>query len=644
MPRADGESSGLSEPLNGAGSGSGSGPDVERPPPTWADYRRIATNPQLLPVYAASFIFRTITYVDDNLSLLLSQAVCVEEERVPPALCQQQNALVESATYHDAALRISERATDLTSFGQAGNQLCMMSTMLLLGAASDRISRKFVLQVALLSCILDYLAVATVDDLGLLVGLHASCGALGGAGNGMFTTVITMLATDLTDAKDRMLTVTMTQGMYFLTLVSGPFFAGTIVHLLNTEARGYLAALRLSFGVGSASMVGLLVLVQLVIVEPEKEEETAVPPGAEGVETSCRGIVGDVAKKGNPKSMWLLLKETREGSADRAGSPIATLVTLIFMVNHFASGASVLVPLYAEHLFGWEATTLGYFESVGGVLNIMASFVVLPTLVICWGERRAAITMMCCGLSGFLLMGVSGLTAESAVSGSDADGEEMAGWFRIGCMVLGYPLRSTQQLAFRAFSIQCLKRRRADMWFNVGTVYYAIGTQSVKKSQVARLLTTWQFLNTLALMLSPLMFRWIWAHSVSWMPGLMWFVESGLFLIGFAFFFSLPDWTKDASEAPTRGRGLTMEQEEQDLLEKARFALAEYGADDARYQEVARRLAAVQEQRAQGELTRESTNDAMARAQAASMSGPAAPDAPRGASVADVFESGPSLQ
>ena len=62
--------------------------------------------------------------------------------------------------------------------------------------------------------------------------------------------------------------------------------------------------------------------------------------------------------------------------------------------------------------------------------------------------------MMCCGLSGFLLMGVSGLTAESAVSGSDADGEEMAGWFRIGCMVLGYPLRSTQQLSLSgAFSI-----------------------------------------------------------------------------------------------------------------------------------------------------------------------------------------------
>jgi len=243
----------------------------------------------------------------------------------------------------------------------------------------------------------------------------------------------------------------MTQGMYFLTLVSGPFFAGTIVHLLNTEARGYLAALRLSFGVGSASMVGLLVLVQLIIVEPKKEAEEEEEKGeavvlasAEG--ETCRGIVGDVAKKGNPKSMWLLLKETREGSADRAGSPIATLVTLIFMVNHFASGASVLVPLYAEHLFGWEATTLGYFKSVGGVLNIFASFVVLPTLVICWGERRAAITMMCCGLSGFLLMGVSGLTAESAVSGSDADGEEMAGWFRIGCMVLGYPLRSTQQL------------------------------------------------------------------------------------------------------------------------------------------------------------------------------------------------------
>ena len=51
---------------------------------------------------------------------------------------------------------------------------------------------------------------------------------------------------------------------------------------------------------------------------------------------------------------------------------------------------------------------------------------------------------------------------------------------------------------------------------------------------------------------------------------------------------------------------------------------------------------AVQEQRAQGELTRESANDAWA--QVASMGGPAAPDAPRGASVADIFESGPSLQ
>ena len=86
MPRADGESSGLSEPLNGAGSGSGSGPDVERPPPTWADYRRIATNPQLLPVYAASFIFRTITYVDDNLSLLLSQVATVAQPFGPPGV------------------------------------------------------------------------------------------------------------------------------------------------------------------------------------------------------------------------------------------------------------------------------------------------------------------------------------------------------------------------------------------------------------------------------------------------------------------------------------------------------------------------------------------------------------------------------
>ena len=45
-------------------------------------------------------------------------------------------------------------------------------------------------------------------------------------------------------------------------------------------------------------------------------------------------------------------------------------------------------------------------------------------------------------------------------------------------------------------------------------------------------------------MLSPLLFRWIYAGSVSWMPGLIWFAESGLFLVGFACFFALPDWTQ----------------------------------------------------------------------------------------------------
>jgi hypothetical protein len=38
----------------------------------------------------------------------------------------------------------------------------------------------------------------------------------------------------------------------------------------------------------------------------------------------------------------------------------------------------------------------------------VASFVFLPTLVIWFGERRAALCMMCLGLSGFLLMGTSG--------------------------------------------------------------------------------------------------------------------------------------------------------------------------------------------------------------------------------------------
>ena len=82
----------------------------------------------------------------------------------------------------------------------------------------------------------------------------------------------------------------------------------------------------------------------------------------------------------------------------------------------------------------------------------MASFVFLPALVICFGERRAAITMMCFGLSGFILMGFSGITASDNLHGDGSSTgttpvEERtdagAGrWIREACMVAGYPLHN----------------------------------------------------------------------------------------------------------------------------------------------------------------------------------------------------------
>ena len=108
--------------------------------------------------------------------------------------------------------------------------------------------------------------------------------------------------------------------------------------------------------------------------------------------------------------------------------------------------------------------------------------------------------------------------------------------------------------------------------YNINCVfdfYNSIGTQAVEKSQVAMLMATWQFLNTFSLMVSPLMFRFIYSNSISWMPGLIWFVESGLFLIGFALFFRLPDWTK-----PQRQRLSLISEEEAELraAEKANSA------------------------------------------------------------------------
>lgn len=130
------------------------------------------------------------------------------------------------------------------------------------------------------------------------------------------------------------------------------------------------------------------------------------------------------------------------------------------------------------------------------------------------------------------------------------------------------------------------------------------------------LMATWQFLNTFSLMVSPLMFRFIYSNSISWMPGLIWFVESGLFLIGFALFFRLPDWTK-----PQRQRLSLISEEEAELTQKAQFARGEYGPSDPRYLEVARRLSEVQHRRRDDART-----------------------GSWGGSVSDVLADGPSLQ
>ena len=171
---------------------------------------------------------------------------------------------------------------------------------------------------------------------------------------------------------------------------------------------------------------------------------------------------------------------------------------------------------------------MGIFKSVGGILNIFASLVLLPALVICFGERRAAITMMCFGLSGFVLMGFSGVAAGATVPGDGSTANTMpadagAGrWAREACMVVGFPLHNMvrcpqlphPQWALVHFSAPRLSNSnialsettdnvRPLQWFNVGTIYTAIGTQAVDKNMIASILSLWQFLNTFALSTSP---------------------------------------------------------------------------------------------------------------------------------------------
>jgi hypothetical protein len=46
---------------------------------------------------------------------------------------------------------------------------------------------------------------------------------------------------------------------------------------------------------------------------------------------------------------------------------------------------------------------------------------------------------------------------------------------RVGCMLLGYPLHN--------------------MWYNIGTIYTAIGTGAVAKAQIAQLMAGWTFVT-----------------------------------------------------------------------------------------------------------------------------------------------------
>jgi MFS family permease len=440
---------------------------------TWSDYWRLLTDRQLLPIYALSLCVLATKQLDDNLSLLLSQGACIEEG-VTAELCRHQDQLSASTEWHDASLRIAQRAAKLASYGQTGNQLCQMLTMLFLGAASDRIGRKPVLQVVLFGCFLDYALIATVKHLDALVALHAVTGVLCGP---MFQAYAVMIATDLTTAQDRMLTMAMMHGLMFAAGAGAPICIGGFVKLLTTSSRGYLEALRFTFGFGSVIILCALLYVRLRFVESLQvaKSERERDHGHDG--TQCMRFTSAVLRKGNPRSMWQLLAETREYTI------IPTLVTAIFAINHFASGASVraleknpeqtltvfridpssvglvvsyhhlrseqvLVPLYTEHMFGWEAFEMGIFKSVGGILNIFASLVLLPALVICFGERRAAITMMCFGLSGFVLMGFSGVAAVATVPGDGSTADTLpadagAGrWAREACMVVGFPLHN----------------------------------------------------------------------------------------------------------------------------------------------------------------------------------------------------------
>ncbi len=237
------------------------------------------------------------------------------------------------------------------------------------GALSDRFGRRPVILLSCLGLGLDFILMALAPNLAwLFVGRLISA-----VTSASFTTANAYIA-DITTPENRAKSFGMLGAAFGLGFIIGPVIGGLlgdIDHRLPFWFSAVLALINFAYG---------------LFVLPESLPKERRSPCFDWAHAKPMGSVH-------------LLREYPQ---------IWGLVALVFLANfaHYVYPSTFV--LFADESFGWQEKEAGYVLAVVGVLSVIVNAMLIGKLVRRFGERRAILFGLCCGVIGFLIYGFAG--------------------------------------------------------------------------------------------------------------------------------------------------------------------------------------------------------------------------------------------
>jgi DHA1 family tetracycline resistance protein-like MFS transporter len=234
------------------------------------------------------------------------------------------------------------------------------------GTLSDRYGRRPVILLSCLGLGLDFIFMALAPSLGwLLVGRVISA-----ITSASFTTANAYIA-DVTAPDKR---------AQAFGMIGAAFGAGFIV---GPVLGGWLGGIDLRWPFWAAAFLALCNFSYGLFVLPES------------LAPAQRTARFDWAHA-NPLGSLFLLKRYRQVFG------LAAVVLLINLAHYVYPSVFVL---YADYRYGWGPQAVGWVLAVVGVFSLVVNAVLVKRAVAAWGERRALLLGLACGVIGFAIYG-----------------------------------------------------------------------------------------------------------------------------------------------------------------------------------------------------------------------------------------------